>query len=831
MGTVYLARRVEDFEQQVALKLIGAAMSPSLLRRFHAERQLLARLDHPNIVRLLGGGTTGDRVPYLVMEYVDGGPLDRHCRGYSLPVRDRVGKFLAVVRAVAYAHALGFLHRDLKPANILVTAGGEPKVTDFGLARPVEPQRQVTATGEGAILGTPGYMAPEQILGGVGRNGPGVDCYGLGAVLYRLLTDRHPFEGESPFQTCLKVTTEEPVPVRRRRPDVPRDLEAVVLKSMAKDPTGRYASPGELADDLQRFLDGRPVRARRATLRDRAARWAWRHRTLVAAGVVLVSLAAVGLAAALVVTARERAKADANFHLARRFVDDFYNLSSEDPRLRAPGMQAERQRFLALALRYYQEFLVRSGRDPALRAEAARARFQVGEIVRQIGSRSEALGHLKAAQALYAGLLAADPRNTAYREDLARAQLGCASLLSEAGRPGDADRFFRSGLVLWEHLVEEHPDVSEYRERLADALSRLSIHQMTCEGREAAMRTIESAGAFYRRLAEERPDVPGLRAGLAGYYLDLGCHYRDMGQADASDGAFSEAVKRWDELAAAAPQNPAYVTTQARAYLNLGSLRRERRDVAGARAALVKARAVWEPLVAANPRVTEYRDGQARCVHLLGLIARDTGDPAAALRLYAEAIALRRQIAAYQPDWEVNNLMLGLAYCSSGTIHHGQGRHGPARGCFREAIRVFDESLARNPYDPGILAEQVDQLVDCVEADCRDPAHALDLARKAAQRAPVAVDVYRALARASFGAGDWGAAAGALKNAMDMQSGGTAIEWYLMAMVEAKLGRPDEARRWYDKAVAWTETNRPNDTRLLRLRSAARELLGSPPPG
>jgi WD40 repeat protein len=297
MGAVYLARRVEDFPQVVALKVIGQPLTTQLLKRFHTERESLAQLVHPNIVRLLNGGTTETGLPYLVMEYVEGARLDEYCALRRLDFSKRATLVHQIALAVQYAHDRKVLHRDLKPANVLVTVDGIAKVTDFGLARSVRDGKQSTLSGQGCIAGTPSYMAPEQIVGGQERNSPAVDCYSLGAILYHLLTGRPPFDGENPLQTCLRVATEEPVAPRRLDRKIPQDLETICLKCLEKHPARRYGSAVALAEDLGRFVAGRPINARPVPFLEKLGSFARRHpamTSLVTAVAVLLVLMTIG---------------------------------------------------------------------------------------------------------------------------------------------------------------------------------------------------------------------------------------------------------------------------------------------------------------------------------------------------------------------------------------------------------------------------------------------------------------------------------------------------------------------------------------------------------
>ncbi len=267
MGMVYKAREVGP-DRVVAVKLIRAATDPDARDRFRVEVRSLAKLDHPNIVRVYAVELDG-REPYFTMEYVDGRGLDKRLAADGpLPPAEAARVVEAVARAVHAAHAAGVVHRDLKPANVLVAADGTPKVTDFGLAKRLDSDDGLTVTD--AVLGTPGFMAPEQAGGRSRRIGPPADVYSLGATLYALLTGQPPFRGVTPLDTAEQVRSRSPVPPTRLRPEVPPELEAVVLRCLEKDPARRYPSAEALADDLARWREGRPTVARPPTRIERA---------------------------------------------------------------------------------------------------------------------------------------------------------------------------------------------------------------------------------------------------------------------------------------------------------------------------------------------------------------------------------------------------------------------------------------------------------------------------------------------------------------------------------------------------------------------------------
>ncbi|WP_406698316.1 bifunctional serine/threonine-protein kinase/formylglycine-generating enzyme family protein [Singulisphaera sp. Ch08] len=299
MAVVFKARQTE-LKRIVAVKMIlaGPYSRPEQVARFHAEAEVVARLEHPHIVTIHKLGEHEGR-PVLVLEYMPGGTLAERYAGAPQPPTEAAKLVEALARAMHHAHGRGIVHRDLKPSNILLTADGVPKVADFGLAKILDDDAGTTWTGD--ILGTPSYMAPEQAEGKSRSIGPATDVYALGAILYEALTGRPPFQGTTKQETLELVRTQEPVSPRRLQPKISRDLETICLTCLRKEPIRRYRSAEDLAEDLQRSLDGFPIRARRIGLGERIVRWVRRHPTLmavVAAGLtVLLVLAIAGVRA------------------------------------------------------------------------------------------------------------------------------------------------------------------------------------------------------------------------------------------------------------------------------------------------------------------------------------------------------------------------------------------------------------------------------------------------------------------------------------------------------------------------------------------------------
>lgn len=325
MGAVFLARRADGaFEQTVAIKLIKRGMdSDSILERFRQERQVLASLEHPSIARLVDGNAHSDGRPYLVMEFVEGEPIDRYCAENELGLEARIGLFLRVCAAVQHAHERLVVHRDIKPANILVTAAGAPKLLDFGLAKLLAPdgrERDLELTAEGERLLTPVYAAPEQIRGE--NVTTATDVYALGVLLYELLSGVRPYElAGRPWaevERLVCVTDPPPPSAARRRGSqqaatgsaraLAGDLDLICLTALRKEPERRYRSVDRLASDLERFLKGLPIEARPATLRYRAAKFVGRNRVLTGS---VAALSAVLVVSGLIVARQMRATHEA----------------------------------------------------------------------------------------------------------------------------------------------------------------------------------------------------------------------------------------------------------------------------------------------------------------------------------------------------------------------------------------------------------------------------------------------------------------------------------------------------------------------------------------
>jgi tetratricopeptide (TPR) repeat protein len=567
-GVVYEAEQ-RDLGRRVALKFLGPrfAPAPELTARFQTEASAAARLQHPGIVQVYQHGTWNDR-PFIVQELVPGGSLDRQLARAVLDGPGAARLVAALAKAVQFAHDHGVVHRDLKPSNVLLAADGAPKVADFGLAKRDEDDSALTRTG--AVVGTPSYMAPEQAEA-KGKVGPAADVYALGAILYECLAGRPPFRAATVLETLDQVRSAEPVPPSRLQPKVPRDLETVTLKCLQKAPGRRYESAAALADDLERFLAGRPVLARPTGSAERLWKWCKRRPT-AAALVVLLTLAVGGAAVGVVVhndrlqtaldkaTAeeaerrREKERADAAYREARdtirRMLDQFANRKDD----RTPGLMELRRAQQEEALRFFAAVIRREDDpDPVVREDVAVAYRATGEIQTRLGRKGEATDCFRRSLELYARLADENPGEARFRIVMAdlHNNLGVASSTTE-----ESERHQRDSMAIREELYRSDPDRAEFRLGLAQSLHNLgTLYIGTGRARDSV--------PMFRRAVELRtpPGDDVIRLARAESELSLGLALANSGDDDGAGVAYAAAEADLRELADRSPGDPDVATS------------------------------------------------------------------------------------------------------------------------------------------------------------------------------------------------------------------------------------------------------------------------------
>jgi serine/threonine-protein kinase len=620
MGVVFKARQIKA-GRLVALKMVlaGSHVGPDELARFRKEATAAAGLTHPGIVQIYEVGEQ-DGLPFFSLEFCPGGSLKQKLGGTPLPPREAAGLVAALAEAMQEAHRQGIVHRDLKPANVLLTADGRPKVADFGLAKQLS---EPGLTASGAIVGTPSYMAPEQAVTDQGRRepvGPAADVYALGAVLYECLTGRPPFSAPTALDTLLLVLGQEPLPPGRLQPGLPRDLETVCLKCLRKWPRERYASARDLAEDLHRFLGGRPIRARRAGVTERLVKLVRRNPVLTAlAGLVVVAVLggtaaslAFGLRAAreATVARTERARAERNAVLRLRTLDDVLHLVA-GPRLRRAGQLALRRQILEQLLPLYEEVLRLEDLDDATREQQALAWNALAVIRRDFGQDADALKAARQAEAIFRDLAGRPDRPASARAGLATALSHQGALLGQRGELTEAIRALDEADRLLTELLAEGGDAPALRYRLAHVHNNWANCLRRAKQPPEAVAHYRQGVAHFDALARAQPAELGPRDWHARTLSNLALLYAEMGRKEEARGASREAVAVARRLAADFRGEIDGRDCLATCLSNEGELQLGQADTTAALPVLGEAKELYEGLSRQVPASFEYRWGLA----------------------------------------------------------------------------------------------------------------------------------------------------------------------------------------------------------------------------
>ena len=663
MGRVHLARRADAaFDKLVAVKFVHAELlSPWLRERFAAERHALAALEHQGIARLLDGGEAGGE-PFLVLEYVDGRPLLAYAAERSLATRARVELFLQVLAAVAHAHRHLVVHRDLKPTNILVTADGEAKLLDFGIAKILAPEGGAAANTTRTFLRamTPEYASPEQVLGGPTTTA--TDIYALGVVLFELLTGRRPYRvSTGAASEWAEAALHQEV---ARAPELDRDLDAIVGRALRKSAAERYATADAFADDLRAYLDGRPVAARRGNTAYRAAKFIVRHRTALAASTLAIALLATTLTLSAIRLRRERDRAERRFadtrELANRFLFRFHDAIAT-----LPGATSARELVVATGVEFLDRLASEGGDDPALARELAAGYQRLGTIqggllgTSSVGKVGEAIESYRKGLALAERAAAALPGDEAARHTLVQLSLALGDAEIQRGDGAAAERLHRRAWELARGRLAAAPDDAGIRSEAVGAAGHLA-DSLTLAGRPA------ETGNVLQELAR---------------LLDAGksTSEEQLRSRAAVDNrlAYAEAMlEHWPEALAAAKRY---------------------RDFMLARSAAAEDNA---------PEMFEL----ATALGQFGWISSLGGEPEEALSALAEARIVYTELA--RADLKDRSPREGLAIVAEGEgeAYARQGRLERSREAFREAVSRYEPLIAedsQNAYFRAFLGYEL----------------------------------------------------------------------------------------------------------------------------
>lgn len=706
MGVVYRARRDDgEYEEQVAVKLLASSMhSAEAIRRFRVERQVLARLDHPDIVTLLDGGVTAAGQAYLAMRLVSGVSIAAFCETNRLDVSDRIRLFQRVCAAVHHAHQNGVVHRDLKPANILVTPDGAPKVLDFGVAKLLDTKDHASSTAT-SIYGpiTPNYASPEQLRGLPVTTA--CDVYALGVLLYELLAGARPYEtAGQPLEQVLATVVERDPPRASAAASAAQlpyppgrlagDLDAIILKAMSEEPERRYGSAQELSEDLGRHLAGQPVLAREPSLVYIAGRLARRHRAAVTAGAVATLALLFGLGIAIRETriaTVERKRATKRFNDVRQLANALIFKIDEEVRPLA-GSTPVRQTIVAEALRYLEPLSEdNAGDDPGLRLELAKAYHRIGSIqgdpsTPNLGDRQGALQSLTRAIELLQPVAGQRTRDAELERGSAQPTL---SRLMNDSNPDGAKAAVADTVGIATAVLARDPGDVEARWLLGNGHLRLG----QWGERDTRVHNLTRASGIFEALAMEGPanDARRRNVGLAQKYL--GDLYLAESGYQAALIHHQRALAIDEERLAASPGDRRRRFDVGIDLSNVAFSQWGLRQFADSAVSYERGREMFAALADTDPKDVSAAYWRARVHTRLARVYHDIGAHAKALAHATEAV---RRFEPLKDVDAIYKARYAEALVALGRSHQAAGR--PAESCapLAGAMHILDELTAAN---------------------------------------------------------------------------------------------------------------------------------------
>jgi serine/threonine-protein kinase len=781
LGEVFVALD-EELNREIALKRMQPRRQADTnsRRRFLAEAEITARLEHPGVVPVHGLGEDAEGQPCYAMRFIRGETLQDAIRKYhepgtpgrdaaerSLAQRQLLTRFVAVCNTVAYAHSRRIVHRDLKPANIMLGNYGETLVVDWGLAKrferteaerstdedtlePKTPMAEPTQSGE--VMGTPAYMSPEQANGHWDQVGPASDIYSLGATLYAILTGQGPFHGAQELDAVRRGAVRPPRQVKK---DVPRALEAICLKAMALRPADRYTTALDLSADVEKWLADEPVRAWREPWTARARRWINRQRVLMTGATVAVLVAMLGLAVAAVVLramneqlasathelesanasltvtnqqlTEAQKQAEDNAREARAAIDQYYVRASQETLLRHPQFLPLRKSLLETAVAYYKSLLPKLRSDPQLRQELAKTCRLVGRITWSVGSHEDALPYFREACDLSAQLMQENPRDTSLKAEWARALAHLAQTLKLLKKISEARPVFLRSIEIWEQLAELDP--ARYAHELAYEYDDMNIFpNEECRDPKGAWIYLRKGLAIMEPLVEKHPESEEYIRGLAYFYNNRGELYAADGNLDSALKEHKKALAIREKLVRDYPKDTKYGHRYylARSFTRVAEDEQKLGAADQAAQYFLAARDQLTRLVDEAPANLIYREDLAKCCQQHGRLLLDGKRWLDAFTVLKTAGDNWEKVADAGPRGTDARLDGARARASAGRALAELGR-GPeaemewqrAGGQLREAVKNGFKDVGSLKQDPDLkpLQERDDFKRLCAELE------------------------------------------------------------------------------------------------------------------
>ncbi|HVE57108.1 MAG TPA: protein kinase [Pyrinomonadaceae bacterium] len=780
LGAVYLAeQQSENLSHRVTVKLIKRGMDTNtVLKRFVLERQILANLEHPNIGRFLDGGSTGDGLPYFVMEYVEGLPVKKYCDAQALDTKARLELFRKVCAAVQFAHQNLIVHRDLKPSNILVTESGEPKLLDFGIAKLLNPGWSLDtaeATATMFRVMTPEYASPEQLRGLPVTTAS--DVYSLGVILYELLTGERPYKIESRLleDVAREVLTQEPikpsavssskfqVPVSRSgnetnpndeqqtaddgqktnpKSQIPNpkslkgDLDNIILKALRKEPERRYQSVQEFSEDIRRHLEGLPVTAMADTVSYRVAKFVKRHKT----GVFAVGLVTLTLLTATAVTAwqsvqirRERDKAEQRFNQVRKLANQVI-FEYHDGIEKLVGSTAVREKMVKDAIEYLDNLSAESGTDADLQKELAAAYQKVGDVqgnpyLANLGDQEGALASYQKALAIREALFSKTPDDVQSRVNLALSFEKVGDVLWAKGSNNESKENYQKALAIIENLDAEKnlPPTENYS--FVRLHNRIGYTEEQSGDLSGALESYQKSLTYGKSLVESEPENLKYRRGLAVGFIKIGDILHLTKKYPQAFENFQQSLRIFEELAAKDESNANAQRDLTLALARIAASQIELGKYEESLEANRRTLKIQEKLAAADPNNLQIHFDIADVImNIADTFERMKQFPQAEEN-YQKAIAIAKEYLAKNADYSKARNHLGQYYVMFAKLFVKKRNLPGALENYRNALAILENEPMRSEL-PDQLAETYEGIGDALVSLSGKTAEAREMYQK-----------------------------------------------------------------------------------------------------
>ena len=880
MGIVYRARQ-EGLGRIVALKVLRSIdHHPKVRQRFQQEAETVASLQHPNIVQVIEISLEAGR-EFLSMEFLGGGTLESKITESKWSNHDIAVLIRTLSLAIHYAHERGIVHRDLKPANILFTSDGTAKIVDFGLAKRIQDDIRTTVTG--SVLGTPCYMSPEQASGTDSTIGVATDIYSLGVILYQMLTKRLPFEGSTAMETLRWISERECEPPSKWAPKIPRDLETICLKCLDKNPTSRFSSAKDLAEDLDRFLDHMPIKARRISWMERTSRRIRRHPQVaaLAASIVVVGIGSSALLYFQNLTVDQLAREneqhqkseaalrervtqaesayEASLRKARASVKEWTQLG-----LRLdndPGMDGLRRKAFEDAAAYYKECMATNNVDDSIRMEAAVASIRVAYFHSDLGEFETAEEDLRRAD----GWLSALPIDVKVKWNQADIQVQLANVLRRMDRWDESQKCYENAIAIGRDLLTADPNNAGYHIRQSNALVNLCVvHKYHGKWDESLMTYVQAIflSSKAATLRAKQPIPEFLTRDIA---IEHGQVPNALEQVTIYLTAFCQRLKDEKPELLTALANENYLSEIALCLDDAGQVFETKSQVDLAEKTYreaIRLRQLTQSLAQQNRRIEQFL---ARSETNLGklLFASDRFEESrtsleAANKIYSKLVSDFPERTDYRNEWCV--CLMTQARCSRSKLNNSDAAQY-TKQAIAQLQHVYKQSKSTTVQDSlascklaysyylKLLGDQqrsIDEYNQGIEiaSDRFGPLNshawmlalednlsdsdmqiALDLSEKATLSSPQSGYVWNTRALVLARAKRWIESLETIETALRIENGGGPSDWYIKSMALAGKGDFEEARQWFSKADSLQNSSRSQDSELRRQRKLAESLL------